>query len=301
MSRHRRPVARLGRRFTAVDSMALRQALCRFLDRALRRRLAPFPEPDWPASALVVAPHPDDETLGCGGVICRKVAAGADVRFAFVTDGAASHSGRISGADLRAVREREALSAAARLGVPADRVSFLGFPDGAAGAHVGAIATEVEALLRAQSPESIFVVHRDDPSEDHVAVHAAVAAALRGYGQPITVFEYPVWYWYHWPWIGLGRDLPGMRRRNLAQTARTLLGLGALFRLNTIADVSSVAAAKGQALGAHASQMTRPNGQQDGQRDGQRDWPVLADLGGGDFLARLVADHETFLRYEANA
>jgi len=273
--------------------MTFRQAFCKALDRALRRRLNPLGREDWAASALVVAPHPDDETLGCGGVICRKVASGAEVHLAFVTDGAASHAGLVPRETLATLRRREAQAAARHLGVAEAAVSFLGFPDGMAERHVPEIAVRLEALLRELRPASVFVVHRGDPSPDHLAAHRALASAIRRYGAPITVFEYPVWYWYHWPWVRLGQDLPGMRRRNLAQTARTMLGLMSLARLNTIADISSTAAAKRNALAAHASQTRRP--------DLHKTWPVLGDLGGGDFLARLLADHETFLRYDANA
>jgi LmbE family N-acetylglucosaminyl deacetylase len=273
--------------------MTIRQATCRALERALHRRLAPFAADDWAASALVVAPHPDDETLGCGGVICKKIAAGAEVRFVFVTDGAASHRLEEGAATLARRRAQEAREAARCLGVAADRVSFLNIPDGRAADHRAAIVDGLAALLRDCRPQAVFVVHGGDPPPDHRAVFAALSEAIRLYGRPVTVFEYPVWYWYHWPWVALRGDLPGMWRTNLRQTARTLAGLRSLTRLNVLADVSDVADRKRRALDAHRSQTERP--------DGHPDWPVLSDLGRGDFLARLTGDCELFLRYEANA
>ncbi len=267
--------------------------MCRTLDQALRRRLAPFRGEDWAASAVVIAPHPDDETLGCGGVIYKKIAAGAEVRFVFVTDGSASHKMEAGPDALRRLRAEEALEAARRLGVGADRVTFLNIPDGRAADHLDEIAGELAARLRAWRPECVFVVHCGDPPSDHRAAFAAVSDAIRAYGRPLTVFEYPVWYWYHWPWIALSGDLPGMWRKNLAQTLRTLAGLRSLSRLNAIADVSDVTDVKREALGAHRSQTERP--------EGRADWPVLGDLGQGDFLARLTSDYEAFLRYEVNA
>ena len=47
------------------------------LDSQLRLRLKPFDVGDWSASAVIVAPHLDDETLGCGGVAAKKIASGA--------------------------------------------------------------------------------------------------------------------------------------------------------------------------------------------------------------------------------
>lgn len=266
--------------------------MCRGLDRALRRRLAGFAREDWAASAVVVAPHPDDETLGCGGVICKKIAAGAEVRFVFVTDGAASHRLAAGPEALGRQRAAEALQAARCLGVAAERVTFLDMPDGRAGEHEAEIAVRLAALLRLWAPEAVFVVHGGDPPADHRAAFAAVTEAIRSYGQPVTVFEYPVWYWYHWPWIALGGDSPGMWRRNLRQTLRTWAGLRAFSQLNVMADVSDVAEVKRRALCAHRSQTERP--------EGRPDWPVLADLGRGAFLARLTGDHETFRRSRAN-
>jgi LmbE family N-acetylglucosaminyl deacetylase len=273
--------------------MAIRQATCNLLDRALRGRLAPFLREDWTSSAVVVAPHPDDETLGCGGVVSKKLAAGAEVRFVFVTDGAASHEGRISGDALRRLRTQEAFEAVRRLGARADDVAFMHVPDGRAAAHIPEISAQMTGLLQAWRPESVYMAHRRDPPSDHLAVNIAVSAAICDYGRRLIVFEYPVWYWYHWPWVPLGGDLPGMWRMNVAQTARTAAGLLSLLRLNTMADVSDVAAAKRVALAAHRSQTERPAG--------QPDWPVLKDLGRGHFLARLLSDYEAFTRYEANA
>lgn len=271
----------------------MRRATCRLLDRALRRRLAPFRSDDWTASAVIIAPHPDDETLGCGGVASKKIAAGADVRFVFVTDGAASHAHQLDAGALRRMRAGEALEAAARLGAGADRVTFLNVPDGHATEHVSELSRQLAELLRAWQPQSVYVVHPGDPPPDHRAVHLGVSQAIRAYGRPLTVFEYPVWFWYHWPWVALAGDLPGMWRRNAVQTARTAAGIRALGRLNAIADVSDVSEVKRRALAAHRSQTERP-----GDRP---DWLVLGDLGRGDFLARLMSDYEAFMRYEANA
>lgn len=89
---------------------------------------------------LVVSPHPDDETLCCGGLIQQALAAGAAVAIVWITDGdgfefdavVVEHTLRPrSGGLLRlgAQRMREARAAAEMLGVPADRQYFLGYPD----------------------------------------------------------------------------------------------------------------------------------------------------------------------------
>lgn len=83
-------------------------------------------------SALIVAPHSDDEAIGAYGLIRALRHRGARVRIAIVTDGAGSHptSTRWPRSRLIAERRREALRAMHRIGVPAGRVIFLDQPDG---------------------------------------------------------------------------------------------------------------------------------------------------------------------------
>lgn len=273
--------------------MALRHAVRSALDNALRRRLPPFRDEDWASSALVVAPHPDDETLGCGGVAAKKIAAGSEVHFAFVTDGAASHTNGVGLDELRVQRRKEALEAVRRLGGSTEQVAFLDVPDGRAADHIDAITRHLTAMLRQLRPESVYLIHRSDPPSDHAAVHEGATAAVRAYGERLTVFEYPVWFWHHWPWVPIRSDLPGMLRMNLKQTARMVAGLRSVCELNVAADISDGLESKRTSLAAHESQMQRPSG--------QRDWPILDDVGRGDFLLRLTCDYEPFRRYVANA
>src|SRR5262249_55730691 len=89
---------------------------------------------------LVVAPHPDDETLGAGGLMQRVVDAGGSARIIFLTDGDAylagvrydEHAARPKPGDYRDYgrrRQKEARAALGRLGVAPDRSTFLSFPD----------------------------------------------------------------------------------------------------------------------------------------------------------------------------
>jgi LmbE family N-acetylglucosaminyl deacetylase len=261
-------------------------------DRAMRLGSHPFEVADWRSSAIIVAPHPDDETLGCGGVAIKKLRSGADVRFVFVTDGSASHRDRVDPGRLRAMREEEAIEAVRRLGGSADSVTFLRVPDGSAEHHVGKIAAGIAPLLDAWRPQNVFVTHAQEPPRDHVAANAGVREALRLYGRPATVFEYPVWYWHQWPWVRLHGDAPGLNRAALRQTIRTFAGLRGIRLYNSSAFVGDVLEAKRHALMAHRSQMERPAGQDD--------WPVLEDVSAGDFLARQLGDHEIFTRYHLN-
>ena len=271
--------------------MSLRSSARALLDNRLRR-LRSFGAEDWLASALIIAPHPDDETLGCGGTICKKIAAGAAVSFVFVTDGGSSHSHNIGREELIEMRETEAREAVLRLGGNALEVSFLRHPDSDASNHVDQIAADVLSLLQQKKPQSVFIPHVKDFPSDHTAVNAATVEALRTYGRPVTVYEYPIWYWYHWPWISLWGDLPGMWRTSARQTLRTGAGLSILSALNRRVYIGDVLEVKCASLAAHRSQTRRP------ESDGN--WATLGDLAGGEFVARLLSDYETFSRYEVN-
>lgn len=86
------------------------------------------------APALILAPHPDDETLGCGGLIAAASAAGHPPFVLILTDGTGSHprSRSYPFARLKAVREQEARNAVAILGLPPGRIGFMGLRDTAA-------------------------------------------------------------------------------------------------------------------------------------------------------------------------
>jgi LmbE family N-acetylglucosaminyl deacetylase len=266
----------------------LRRLAAERLDRRLVQRLPGIEEDALRQPSVIVAPHPDDETLGCGGLACRMIAAGTPVHFVIVTDGAASHP-MIPGTELRVVREAEAIEAVVRLGGAPESVRFLGIPDGKAMHHIEAITTGLSDLFAALQPTQVFIPHPDDPMADHVAVHRGALEALRLRGATVTVFEYPVWYWFHWPWVPMGGHKMGLWKKALRQTLRASFGTGALRSLNARIDIAPELPQKRAALAAHVSQTQRP--------DGAHDSPVLADLGSGGFLARLMSETEMFRRY----
>lgn len=254
---------------------------------ALARRTDAVNAEDLAADAMVFAPHPDDETLGCGGTILRKIDAGARVHLVFMTDGRASHAARMDGDALAALRRREALDAAAALGVPTERVTFFDFPDGGLAAHRAEAQARVSQLLAALRPAQVFIPHRLDAPADHRAATASVRGALQGLGVPVMVYEYPVWMWYHWPCLPFPAR-PGRTAFDLARnTLRMAFGLRPFRRLNCHVSVDAVLARKRAALACHQTQMTpRAPG-----------WGTLGDVLDGRFLACFFTGQELFERY----
>lgn len=149
-------------------------------------------------SLLVVAPHPDDESLGCGGLIARLAGKGARVSILFTTDGGASHTSPAwPRTRLAKVRAEEADAALGILGVGRARCLRLGLPDArmpGAGTprHNEAVATTA-AWIATRSPDLVLLPWRRDPHCDHRDSHALVLAALARVGSRARRLEYAIW------------------------------------------------------------------------------------------------------------
>lgn len=197
-------------------------------------------------SALVLAPHPDDETLGCGATILRKVAAGTPVTVAVVTDGRHSHrSEHLSPSALAELRRAEMSSAAARLGLDPSAVRWGGFEDGTLSSGPDDLFAYVSGLLAELRPDEVYTTCADEPHPDHAALGRAVRAAAAVSGA--RVLEYPVWLWGSWP----------LRRGD--RLGSTLDAAGAIARRKAV-KVRSEGYRDGKmhALEAHESQLRRP-------------------------------------------
>ena len=146
------------------------------------------------AQVLVLSAHPDDETLGIGGLVADLAEAGAAVSLLVATDGERSHplQGRRARAALAARRRRE-VQRAVRVLAPAARTTHLGLPDGALAQHEEAL---VEAVRRRTDPDTLVVAPwLTDGHTDHDALGRAAADAVSHSGADLV--HYPIWLW-HW-------------------------------------------------------------------------------------------------------
>jgi LmbE family N-acetylglucosaminyl deacetylase len=148
-------------------------------------------------SCLVLAPHPDDETLGCGATIARKLAAGASVQIVIATDGRYwPASAKVSAAALVEIREEEARRAGAILGIARENIAFLRFEDGRLGDNRRLLRDRLVAILDRTNPEEIFAPSIIDTHPDHRALSELgreLVQARRGCSP--FLYEYPVWFW----------------------------------------------------------------------------------------------------------
>ena len=132
---------------------------------------------------LVVAPHPDDETLLAGGLIATQRSRDVSVRVLAVTDGEAAYDVDEPG-DLADRRRREQLAALDELGVAPDAVIRLGLPDGAVEEHVDAV---VDSIAAVEDVGLIVAPWTGDYHHDHEVVGSAARRAADRTGSALGV------------------------------------------------------------------------------------------------------------------
>ena len=147
-------------------------------------------------SCLVLAPHPDDETLGCGATIMRKLAAGTPVQVIIAADGNWYRSSKLSVDAVNEIREEEARRACAILGLPCENITFLRFEDCRLADHRGLLRDRLFDILDTMNPEEIFVSSIIDNHPDHrvLAELGRELAQARRDRFPV-LYEYPIWFW----------------------------------------------------------------------------------------------------------
>lgn len=151
------------------------------------------------ATWLVLAPHADDEVLGCGALIADAAKDGRVAAIAFLTDGSGSHFCETDAdkRELAALRQREAVAAVRSLAPFAPSPLFLEWPD--AQPHsirsqaFAATANFLAKICDRHGVDAIAVTARDEPHCDHVAAFEVALEASRLSVRHARLFEYIVW------------------------------------------------------------------------------------------------------------
>jgi LmbE family N-acetylglucosaminyl deacetylase/SAM-dependent methyltransferase len=222
-------------------------------------------EPDAPGAfdlvgasgpVVVLAAHPDDETLGAGSLIAQLVRHGRAVTVVVVTDGAASHPRSTSTPagslrELRLAEARAALDELAGLGDPAGlhvpagqgapiELVALGVADGGLREARDEVRRQLADLLAERRPALVLAPWRGDGHRDHRVLGEVAAELVGGDGSALPdarLLEYPIWMW-HWggpdhpdvPWDALvrvdGDEEAGLaKQRALARYSSQVLPL----------------------------------------------------------------------------
>jgi LmbE family N-acetylglucosaminyl deacetylase len=123
---------------------------------------------------LAVAPHPDDETIGCGGVLARHRACNDEVCIAYITDGRRSRALGLGPEEMARRRREEAMASAAALGV--DQVEWFDLLEGEWADEQ--LEPGLQALLRRFAPQIVYAPSRVDFHPEHARVARVLALAL---------------------------------------------------------------------------------------------------------------------------
>ncbi|TRZ68762.1 MAG: PIG-L family deacetylase [Comamonadaceae bacterium] len=203
-------------------------------------------------SVLVLAAHPDDEVLGCGGTIAKWVDAGARVHVAFLADGVYSRQADAHAQQAELLARRAAAQKACSI-LGTQSVSFGDFPDNRMDTIPLLDVTQaVEALIGIHQPDTVLTHHAGDVNIDHRRLHEAVVTACRPQqGHPVkTLLCFEV----------------------ASSTEWQLPGSGPVFAPNWFVDISATLARKLEALDSYAGEL--------------RAWPHPRSLQGVEHLAR---------------
>lgn len=191
--------------------------------------------PEWTPpirELLVVAPHPDDETLGAGGLIASFRASGHLVTVVAVTDGDRAFSNYPRLAEIRVEEQERAL---ARLGVSSDHIVRLGLPDSAVASREEDLRAQLTTLL--SSNIHVVAPWSGDFHPDHEACGRAAAGAVAQTGARLSWYFFWTWHW------GTPASLQGLNLKRFPLDERNRR-------------------AKAEALRCHQSQLQIFNGEQ---------------------------------------
>lgn len=198
---------------------------------------APFADLDaivGPGGLVVLAPHPDDESLGCGALLRVAALAGRRVTVVVVTDGRLSHpsSTRVDADALARLRAREVRAALAALN-PSIALVELGYPDCGAPDTLPASFAATKAIVDVVDEvgaTGLMTAWSCDPHRDHIAT-AALARCVLALRPGLRLWSYPIW----------GRFAP-----------TKAMATGRIVRFDTGLNRD----AKAAAIASHQSQMT---------------------------------------------
>jgi N-acetylglucosamine malate deacetylase 1 len=139
---------------------------------------------------LVLAPHPDDESVGCGGMLLKHAKQRDESHVVFLTSGEKGGHGRPEAETIR-VREHEARKAARILSVR--KIEFWHLPDGQVRPTPHALK-RLRQKLKQFRPDRIYVTHEREMHPDHRGAARLLRRALTSAGQKgPEVYGYEVW------------------------------------------------------------------------------------------------------------
>lgn len=220
---------------------------------------------------IVFAPHPDDETLGCGGTIAKRISEGYEVLVVLMTDG--RFGLKIFGVDsdptpeeLKEIRRKEVQKALKILGVPESNIFFLDFEDSSLKYNRKLVEAKVWAILEKNPPVEVYFTSSEDLNLDHRATNWILLDALKKSEFELAKYQYCI----------------NKKRDKFSRTKKSFLKL--LRRDTVYVDISKYLHLKKSAINEFKSQITIMSNKQTE--------PALSSS----FICEHLKDHEVFDR-----
>jgi len=192
---------------------------------------------------MVFAPHPDDETLVCGGTIAKKVLQGYVAKVVVMTDGSRAFSivfgneCELTFQQVKEIRQKESIRAMEILGIPRKNIIFLDFEDQKLGENEKPAEEIITKMLANYCPDEIFLPYEKDLHRDHKATFRIVTSSMGVLGFKKLAYQYVNKQKYDLVYSGLDR-------------------LRNLWKYNLIReDISGVLAIKKKAINEYKSQI----------------------------------------------
>ncbi len=181
--------------------------------------------------AMVIAPHPDDETLGCGGTILKHKASGDAVHWLIVTavredEGFAPEAVKARQKEIRAVSQKYGFDSVTELGYPTAKLDVV---------SMKLLVEQISATLQKIKPEVIYIPYRGDVHTDHSTVFDVVTACTK---------------WFRYPFIK-----KVLAYETLSETDFALNSDIAGFRPNVFVDIEAYIEKKIEIMNIYASEM----------------------------------------------
>lgn len=218
-------------------------------------------------TVLVFAPHPDDEVLGCGGAIARRIADGWNVYVVFMTDGSHSHS-HVSQDQIKTIRRKEAMKANNILGIPETNLFFLDFEDGRLKDNKKTACNMVNEILSQKQPVEVYYPGTFDMHKDHKATRSVVESCLNSVKVRPTTWQYMM------------RPFKGFRLRLLPLIVLEFINRKMKRKKPVRLNISEFLSLKEKALSCYESQISAIEGEN----------PPLSSH----FVDNFLGNHEEF-------
>lgn len=169
------------------------------------------------STILAIAPHPDDETLGCGATLLRHVAEGDSTHWLVMTEMRASHGFdqdriAIRDAEMKAIAKAYGFAQTHHASFPTTRLDTLPMAD---------LVTAIGQVIQRVQPDTLYLPYRNDAHSDHAAVFDAAAACCKSFRYP-SVKRVHVYETLSETEFGLRTDDPGFRPNLFVDTSTWL-------------------------------------------------------------------------------